>query len=112
LSARRIAWLAAVASLVALLFLCVAWELFLAPVRPGGSWLVLKAAPLLVPVFGVLRGKRYTFQWSTLLVWLYFAEGVVRAMSDPGLSARLAIAEIALSLAYFAAAVAYLRARD
>ncbi|HEX6633185.1 MAG TPA: DUF2069 domain-containing protein [Usitatibacter sp.] len=112
MSARRIAWLAAVASLVALLFLCVAWELFLAPVRPGGSWLVLKAAPLLVPVFGVLRGKRYTFQWSTLLVWLYFAEGVVRAMSDPGLSARLAIAEIALSLAYFAAAVAYLRARD
>jgi uncharacterized membrane protein len=112
LSARRIAWLAAVASLVALLFLCVAWELFLAPVRPGGSWLVLKAAPLLVPVFGVLHGKRYTFQWSTLLVWLYFAEGVVRAMSDSGLSARLAIAEVALSLAYFAAAVAYLRARD
>jgi uncharacterized membrane protein len=112
LSARRIAWLAAVASLVALVFLCVAWELFLAPVRPGGSWLVLKAAPLLVPVFGVLHGRRYTFQWSTLLVWLYFAEGVVRAMSDSGLSARLAMAEIALSLAYFAAAVAYLRARD
>jgi uncharacterized membrane protein len=112
LSARRIAWLAAVASLVALVFLCVAWELFLAPVRPGGSWLVLKVAPLLVPLFGVLHGKRYTFRWSTLLVWLYFAEGVVRAMSDSGLSARLAIAEVALSLAYFGAAVAYLRARD
>ncbi len=109
---RSAAWLAAVASLVALVLLCVAWELFLAPVRPGGSWLVLKAVPLLVPLFGVLHGKRYTFQWTTLLVWLYFAEGVVRAWSDTGLSARLAAIEIALSLAYFAAAVAYLRARD
>ncbi|HSN19506.1 MAG TPA: DUF2069 domain-containing protein [Usitatibacter sp.] len=108
---RSAAWLAAVASLVALIFLCVAWELFLAPVRPGGSWLVLKAAPLLVPLFGVLHGRRYTFQWTTLLVWIYFAEGVVRAWSDSGLSARLAAAEIALSLAYFAAAVAYLRSR-
>jgi len=106
---RSAAWLAAVASLVALTFLCVAWELFLAPVRPGGSWLALKAAPLLVPLFGVLHGKRYTFQWTTLLVWLYFAEGVVRAYSDSGLSARLAAAEIALALAYFGAAVAYLR---
>ena len=109
---RSAAWLAATASLVGLVFLCVAWELFLAPVRPGGSWLVLKAAPLLVPLFGVLHGKRYTFQWTTLLVWAYFAEGIVRAWSDTGLSARLAAAEIALSLAYFASAVAFLRARD
>ena len=108
---RRTAWIATVASLVALIFLCVAWELFLAPLEPGGSWLVLKAAPLLAPLFGVLHGKRYTFQWSTLLIWLYFGEGVVRAVSDTGLSARLGAAEIALALAYFAAAVAYLRLR-
>jgi len=112
LKLRSAAWLAATASLVGLVFLCVAWELFLAPVRPGGSWLVLKAAPLLVPLFGVLHGKRYTFQWTTLLVWAYFAEGIVRAWSDTGLSARLAAAEVALSLAYFASAVAFLRARD
>lgn len=109
---RRAAWLGAVASLVALLLLCVAWELFLAPVRAGGSWLVLKAVPLLVPLFGVLHGKRYTFQWSTILVWAYFAEGVVRAMSDSGLSARLAAIEAALSLAYFAFAVGWLRSRN
>ena len=109
---RRRAWIAAVASLVALIVLCVAWELFLAPVRPGGSWLVLKAVPLLVPLFGVLHGKRYTFQWTTLLVWLYFAEGVVRVMSDHGLSARLAALEVALALAYFASAVAFLRSKD
>ena len=99
------------ASLVALIFLCVAWELFLAPVRPGGSWLALKAVPLLVPLFGVLHGKRYTFQWTTLLIWAYFAEGIVRAYSDSGLSARLAAGEIALSLAYFASAVAFVRSR-
>jgi len=109
LDARGAAWLAAVASLVALTFLCVAWELFLAPVRPGGSWLALKAVPLLVPLFGVLHGRRYTFQWTTLLIWLYFAEGIVRLLSDRGLSARLAGIEIALSLAYFAAAVVFLR---
>ena len=105
----KVAWAAACASLVALIFLCAAWELFLAPVKPGGSWLVLKVLPLLAPLFGVLHGRRYTFQWITLLIWLYFTEGVVRAWSDAGLSARLGMAEIALSLAYFVSAVAFVR---
>jgi uncharacterized membrane protein len=109
LSARA-AWLAACASLVALIFVCVAWELFLAPLRPGGSWLVLKAFVLLAPLFGVLHGKRYTFQWSTLLIWLYAAEGATRMYTDAGLSARLAAVELALSLTYFGAAVWFLRA--
>jgi len=106
----RAAWLAACACLIALIFLALAWELFLAPIKPGGSWLVLKVMPLLAPLFGVLRGRRYTFQWATLLIWLYVAEGAARAYSDTGLSARLAAIELALSLGFFAAAVAYLRA--
>ena len=106
---RRRAWLVACATLIALILLCLAWELWLAPLVPGGSWLVLKVLPLLAPLFGVLRGRRYTFQWSTLLIWLYAAEGATRAMTDSGLGARLAVAELALSLTYFAAAVAYLR---
>jgi uncharacterized membrane protein len=106
-----ISWYAAVISLIALILLCTTWELFLAPLKPGGSWLVLKVLPLLAPLFGVLRGKRYTYQWSTLLIWLYFAEGVVRAYSDAGPSAHLALAEVALSLAYFASAVAFLRGK-
>jgi len=105
----RGAWLAACASLVALVFLCVAWELFLAPLKPGGSWLVLKALPLLAPLFGVLRGRRYTFKWSTLLIWAYAAEGATRMYTDTGLAARLAFVELVLSLAYFGAAVAYLK---
>lgn len=106
----RRAWLAACACLIALILLALAWELFLAPLKPGGSWLVLKALPLMAPLFGVLRGRRYTFQWSTLLICLYAAEGAMRAYTDQGLSARLAFIEALLSIGYFAAAVAYLRA--
>lgn len=105
----KAAWLAAAACLVALIALCVAWELFLAPLKPGGSWLVLKVLPLLAPLFGVLRGRRYTFQWSTLLIWLYVAEGATRAWTDSGASAALAAIELVLALAYFGSAVAFIR---
>lgn len=99
------------ASLIALILLCVAWELWLAPLRPGGSWLVLKVLPLLAPLFGILRGKLYTYRWSTLLIWLYFTEGVVRAWSDTGAAAWLAGIEVALSLQFFVATALYVRLR-
>ncbi len=73
-------------SLVGLLFLCLAWELWLAPLRPGGSMLALKALPLLLPLFGILRGKRYTHQWTSMLALVYVTEGLVRAVSDQGTS--------------------------
>lgn len=101
--------LAASASLVLLIAICVAWELWLAPLRPGGSWLVLKALPLLAPLFGVLRGRRYTYQWASMFILAYFCEGVMRAWGDKGLSQQLAMLEVALSLAFFASAVAYAR---
>ena len=94
-------------SLIALIFLCLAWELWLAPLRPGGSWLVLKALPLLAPLMGILKGRRYTYQWAPMLVLAYFTEGVARAWSDTGLSAWLAGAEVALSVVFFFAAIYY-----
>ena len=100
----------AAACLVALIFLGVAWELFLAPIRPGGSWLLLKVVPLMAALPGVLRGRRYTLQWSTLVIWFYAAEGATRAYTDTGLAAALAVLELALALAYFWAVVAWLRA--
>lgn len=96
-------------SLIALIFLCLAWEMRLAPIQPGGSWLLLKAAPLLLPLFGILHGRRYTYQWSSMLILLYLTEGVVRATTDAGLSQKLAIAEVALSLVFFVCAIAYVR---
>ena len=99
----------ALGAILGLIALCVAWELVLAPLRPGGSWLVLKVLPLLLVLRGVLRADNYTLQWSTLLVWIYFTEGIVRAASDSGLSAQLALIELMLSIAYFLAAAFYLR---
>jgi len=94
-------------SLIALIFLCLAWELVLAPIRPGGSSLALKALPLLLPLMGILKGRRYTYQWAPMLVLAYFTEGVVRAWSDTGLSAWLAGAEVVLSMVFFFAAIYY-----
>lgn len=102
---RRIA----AASLAALIVLCLAWELWLAPLRPGGSLVALKALPLALPLAGILQGKRYTYQWSSMLILAYLAEGSTRAWSDGGLSQKLAIFEIILSLTFFGAAVAYAR---
>jgi uncharacterized membrane protein len=96
-------------SLIALIALCLAWEAWLAPLRPGGSALILKVLPLLVPLFGVLRGRRYTYQWSSMLIWFYFTEGAVRAWSDKGLSAQLAWGEVALSMVFFVSASLYAR---
>jgi uncharacterized membrane protein len=101
---------AASAALVALILLCLAWELWLAPLRPGGSLLALKALPLALPLGGILGGKRYTYQWSSLLILAYFAEGATRAWSERGTSQALALAEVILSLLFFAAAVSYARA--
>jgi uncharacterized membrane protein len=106
----RAAYLAACASLIALIFLCLAWELWLAPLRPGGSWLALKALPLLAPLFGVLRGRIYTYQWALLLVIAYFIEGAVRAWSDSGTAALLSLVQIALALTFFVTAITYVRA--
>ena len=89
--------------------LCLAWELWLAPLRPGGSYLALKALPLALPLTGILEGRRRTYQWSSMLVLAYVAEGVVRAYSESGPSRMLAGIEFVLSTAFFAAAVGYAR---
>jgi uncharacterized membrane protein len=112
-AARSVAftrWLAA-ASLLGLVVLSLAWELVLAPLRPGGSWLVLKALPLCLPLAGILRNRMYTYRWVSLVVWLYFAEGAVRAASDRPPSAWLAMVEILLCLALFTACALHVRLR-
>jgi len=96
-------------SLISLIVLCLAWESFLAPLKPTGSLLIFKAVPLLLPLFGILKGRRYTYQWASMLILLYFTEGVVRAWSDYGVSAKLALIEIILSLVFFVCAIFYAR---
>ncbi|HEY7985757.1 MAG TPA: DUF2069 domain-containing protein [Methylophilaceae bacterium] len=96
-------------SLVALIVLSLGWEMWFAPLRHGGSLLVLKAVPLLLPLFGILKGKRYTYQWACMFILLYFTEGAVRGWADTGLSQKLAWLEILLTLIFFASTVLYAR---
>jgi uncharacterized membrane protein len=100
---------AALVVLVALIALGLAWELWLAPT--GRGTLALKVLPLVFCVAGLWRHRMYTFRWLSLLVWLYFLEGVVRSTSEKGLGAALAVAEIALSVLLFAVAGIYIRWR-
>ena len=102
----------AVGSLLGLIALSLAWELWLAPLRPGGSWLALKALPLCIPLAGLLKNRMYTYRWVSLLVWLYFTEGVVRAWSDAAPGRWLALAEVALCLALFTACALHVRLRQ
>ncbi len=101
----------AVGSLLGLIILSLAWELWLAPVRPGGSWLALKALPLCIPLAGLLRNRMYTYRWVSLMVWVYFTEGVVRAWSDRAPSSWLAGIEVVLCLALFVACALHVRLR-
>ena len=101
--------LGAGSSLVALIMLCLAWEAWLAPLKPQGSMLILKALPLLLPLFGILKGKRYTYQWASMFILIYFTEGAVRAWADQGVSAKLALIEVALTAIFFFCTIFYAR---
>ena len=99
-------------SLFGLIVLGLAWELWLAPLRPGGSLMALKVLPLAIPLAGLLKNRMYTYRWVSLMVWLYFTEGVVRAWSDTnGISQLLALAEVLLCLVLFVACAWHVRLR-
>lgn len=109
-STQKMYYYGTVGSLLALIALCVAWELVLAPLRPGGSWMVLKVLPLLVPLRGVMKRDVYTLQWTSMLILVYFTEGIVRATSDKvWLSAMLGWVEVALVCIYFFCTIFYLK---
>ncbi|MEK8033264.1 DUF2069 domain-containing protein [Ideonella sp. DXS29W] len=101
---------AAIALWLALVILCIAWELWLAPT--GRGTLAIKALPLLPALPGLLRMRMYTYRWLSLLVWLYATEGLVRVGSDNGRAQWLALAEIALSIGLFVACAAHVRWRQ
>lgn len=109
-STQKFYYFSTVGSLLALIILCIAWEMVLAPLRPGGSWMVLKVLPLLVPLRGVWKRDVYTLQWTSMLILIYFTEGIVRAISDKiWLSAMLGWAEAALACIFFFCSIFYLK---
>ena len=98
-------------STAGLIVLGIAWEMWLAPIRPGGSLLALKVLPLCVPLAGILKNRMYTYRWLSLLVWLYFTEGATRAWSDRPPGNYLAMIEVALCLLLFVACALHVRVR-
>ena len=96
---------------MSLIVLGLAWELWLAPLRPGGTLLALKVLPLCFPLTGLLKNRMYTYRWLSLLIWLYFTEGVVRAWSDTSPSNYLALIEVLLCVVLFAACALHVRLR-
>jgi uncharacterized membrane protein len=99
----------AVACLLGLIVLGLAWELWLAPT--GQRTLALKVLPLTLALAGLLKNRMYTYRWLSLLVWIYFTEGVVRATTEHGISVGLALAEVVLSLLLFGACAVHVRWR-
>jgi uncharacterized membrane protein len=98
-----------VGCVLALVVLCLAWELVLAPT--GNKTLVLKALPLAAALFGLMRHRMYTYRWLSLLVWLYIAEGLVRGLTERGWVPWLAALEVALCVVVFFACVLHVRWR-
>ena len=103
-------WLA-LASLGGLIVLGLAWEMWLAPIRPGGSLLALKVLPLCIPLAGILKNRMYTYRWVSLMVWIYFTEGATRAWSDRPPGNYLAMIEVLLCLMLFTACALHVRIR-
>ena len=103
-------WLS-LGSLIGLIVLGLAWEMWLAPIRPGGSLLALKVLPLCIPLAGILKNRMYTYRWVSLLVWLYFTEGAVRAWSERPPGNYLAMIEVVLCLLLFTACALHVRMR-
>lgn len=110
----------AAAGLAAVAGWSLAWELVLDPLRPGGSWLALKAIPAAACLCVLLRHgptaqpALRALQSATLLLPLYAAEAAVRlAEPAPPLSAAIGLL---LALGADVAAIAvlhpYKRAAD
>jgi uncharacterized membrane protein len=99
----------ALAATVALILLCLAWELWLAPT--GRGTLAVKVLPLLAAPVGLWRYRMYTYRWLALAIWLYVMEGLVRSTSEGGLGQWLALGEVLLGVVIFTACTAQIRQR-
>lgn len=98
------------ALLAALALFEALWELWLAPLKPDGSWLALKALPLAWLWFPFARGERRARQLASLLLPFYAGEGIVRALTEPGRHAVAAAVATALAVAALGALLVSFRA--
>ena len=83
------------------------WEIFFNPLEAQGSLMVVKSVALLMPLFGILKNNRYTYQWASMFILLFFIEGVVRFYSESGISQSMALYQIILSLVFFISTISF-----
>jgi uncharacterized membrane protein len=93
--------------LLALLSLILAAELWFAPSYQGRFWLCLTVTPLLIALRGFLYANRYTHQWMSMVSWLYFAAGVVRAWGYSGATVYYGILQAVLAVVLFGLCCAF-----
>jgi uncharacterized membrane protein len=88
-------------SLIGLIILNLLWEIFYNPLHGEGSLMVIKSVILLIPLSGILKKNRYTYQWASMFILLFFIEGIVRFYSETGISQSMALYQIILSSIFF-----------
>jgi uncharacterized membrane protein len=90
-------WVAVAASLLAWIFVGYPWAIC-----------ALAALPLLAPLNGLVRGRRYTYAWATLFAIPYLAFAVTELLANP--RARwVAALSLLLVFAWFCAMIFFLR---
>lgn len=102
-------YLATSVSLILLILLSLSWELWIAPLREGGSWLALKALPLCLPLTGILKKRIYTYQYSSMLILIYFAEACMRLADTTVASQICAAVSVLLCIAFFLGCLAFIK---
>jgi uncharacterized membrane protein len=83
----------------------------LAWILVGYPWLMCLIAvlPLLAPLNGLVRGRRYTYAWATLFAIPYLAFAVTELLANP--QARwVAAMSLLLIFAWFCTMILFLRA--
>ena len=97
-------------SLIGLIILNLLWEIFYNPLHNQGSLMVIKSVILLIPLSGILKKNRYTYQWSSMFILLFFIEGVVRFYSEREMSQSMALYQIILSCIFFISTMFFCKA--
>ena len=98
----------ALGSIAILIALVMGWQLWpTASVVGAANGLVL-CLPLLLPLWGLWRGNRYTYRWATLCVLPYFIVGLTEVVANPATRVWTA-PMLVFALTWFVGLVAYLR---
>jgi uncharacterized membrane protein len=96
-----------------LLILIPLWVLWLSPPQLGSPKILLLVwwSPLWLPLWGILRGKAYTFAWAIFIVMWYFLHSLTTLWVGEGLNVVLAAVELAAASLMFYGCTYYAKYR-